>query len=533
MAPVASAATGDISTFAGNGTDGHSGDSGLATSAAMRDPLGVAVALDGDRYIVDYGSHRVRKVTAAGVISTFAGTGSLGFSGNEGGDQRAAGPAGRRGDRRGRQRLHRRLRQLAGPRIARRDHQHLRRQLRLGVLRRRRLATSARLQAPFGLDVDSSGNLYIADFNHTVRRVTPAGTISTVAGTGTSGSSGDGGPATSARLNGPADVVTDSAGNLYITEYSDTGWKVNTSGTITRFAGTDRGYHGQRWPGHFRAGQRTMGRGGRHQRQRLHHRDRGPRRAQGQLAGDDLNGRGDGDSRLPGRRRPGDQRAPEWARRVRHRANGDAVIADYANHRARRIEASHPRRADADRYLSGVARQRQHRAGDRHRRVGVNRNPLLELELYDIGGHGHRRRPRLDRHRGLCGGRLRRAFWATATNAAGTSTCSSTSVTYVEDSIAPAGPVVFRRRPPGLGSLAVVVVHRRRRRDTRVPPGPRRHHDFELGDLHEPALVRPDRPAGRHLHALAACPRRRGNTSTVTTSSYVLDTTAPARPASA
>ena len=66
----------------------------------------------------------------------------------------------------------------------------------------------------------SSGNLYIADFNHTVRRVTPAGIISTVAGTGISGSSGDGGPATSARLNGPADVVTDSAGNLYIAEYS-------------------------------------------------------------------------------------------------------------------------------------------------------------------------------------------------------------------------------------------------------------------------------------------------------------------------
>ena len=115
VAPVASAATGDISTFAGNGTDSHSGDSGLATSAAMRDPLGVAVAPSGDRYIVDYGSHRVRKVTAAGVISTFAGTGSSGFSGNEAGDQRAAGPAGRRGDRRGRQRLHRRLRQLAGP----------------------------------------------------------------------------------------------------------------------------------------------------------------------------------------------------------------------------------------------------------------------------------------------------------------------------------------------------------------------------------------------------------------------------------
>src|SRR5215213_9541190 len=78
------AATGDISTVAGNGVSADSGDGGLATSASMRSPLGVAVAPNGDRYIPDYGSHKVRKVTAAGVITTFAGNGTAGLSGDGG-----------------------------------------------------------------------------------------------------------------------------------------------------------------------------------------------------------------------------------------------------------------------------------------------------------------------------------------------------------------------------------------------------------------------------------------------------------------
>src|SRR5215208_856543 len=121
-APVAMAATGDISTVAGSGIDGDFGDGGVATSAAIRDPLDVAVAANGDRYIVDYGSNKVRKVTAAGIISTFAGNGTAGLSGDGG------------------------------------------------------AATSARLNQPADVGIDSAGNVYIADAgNARVRRVTPGG----------------------------------------------------------------------------------------------------------------------------------------------------------------------------------------------------------------------------------------------------------------------------------------------------------------------------------------------------------------------
>src|SRR5215208_4674453 len=146
---MAMAAIGDISTVAGSGIDGDFGDGGVATSAAIRDPLGVAVAANGDRYIVDYGSNKVRKVTAAGVISTFAGTGTAGLSGDGG------------------------------------------------------AATSARLNAPADVAIDAAGNVYIADSgNSRIRKVTPAGIISTYAGT-ISGYSGDGGQASVARLTSP------------------------------------------------------------------------------------------------------------------------------------------------------------------------------------------------------------------------------------------------------------------------------------------------------------------------------------------
>ena len=188
---------GTISTVAGTGTSGYSGDGGPATSAQLHYPSGVAVDSSGNLYIADSYNYRIRKVAPGGTISTLAGTGTQGYSGD------------------------------GGP------------------------ATSAKLDYPYGVAVDSSGNLYIADMrNYRVRKVAPGGTISTVAGTGTSGYSGDGGPATSAKLSYTSGVAVDSSGNLYIADEGNNRIrKVAPGGTISTVAGTGTsGYSGEGGP---------------------------------------------------------------------------------------------------------------------------------------------------------------------------------------------------------------------------------------------------------------------------------------------
>ncbi len=181
--PTASGYT--IGTVAGNGIAGSTGDNGLAASAELNGPEGVAMDSAGNLFIADYYNNRVRKVTPAGTISTVAGTGDDGFGGD------------------------------LGPAIA------------------------ARLSHPSGVAVDNAGNLFIADYmNNRIRKVTPGGTISTVAGNGTEGYNGDSIPATSAELWLPIGVAVDSAGNLFIAEL--TGYrirKVTPAGTISTVAG--------------------------------------------------------------------------------------------------------------------------------------------------------------------------------------------------------------------------------------------------------------------------------------------------------
>ncbi len=163
-------ATGLITTVAGTlGSPGSTGDGGLATSAELNNLYSVAVDSSGNIYIADTGNLAIRKVDAAtGVIDTIAGIlGSHGTTGDGG------------------------------------------------------LATGALLGAPIGVALDSSGNIYIAELdNHVIREDDAAtGIISTVVGTlGTSGATGDGGPATSANLNNPYDVAVDSLGNIYIAD---------------------------------------------------------------------------------------------------------------------------------------------------------------------------------------------------------------------------------------------------------------------------------------------------------------------------
>ena len=205
LLPLPAYAQGAISTVSGNGTSGFSGDGGSATSAQLNlgfvlfignsstnyryyssGPYGVAVDSAGNLYITDHANHCIRKVTPAGVISTVAGTGGVKGFGGDGGS-----------------------------------------------------ATYALLYYPNAVAVDSVGNLYISDFgNHRIRKVTPAGVISTVADSGSGGFSGDGGRATSAQLLYPGGVAVDSVGNLYI---GDTGndriRKVTPGGVISTVAG--------------------------------------------------------------------------------------------------------------------------------------------------------------------------------------------------------------------------------------------------------------------------------------------------------
>jgi len=183
--------SGIITTVAGNGCCGYSGDGQLATSAALTYPQGVAVDSSGNIYIADTGNNVVRKVSTSGIITTIAGRfGQVGFFGD------------------------------GGPAVA------------------------SLLYAPAGVAVDGSGNLFIADtVNNVIRKITAStGNISTVAGTTTQGFAGDGAAATMAELYLPTGVFVDASGNLFIADRGNNRIrKVSTGGTITTVAGNGTG----------------------------------------------------------------------------------------------------------------------------------------------------------------------------------------------------------------------------------------------------------------------------------------------------
>jgi trimeric autotransporter adhesin len=178
-----------ISIISGNGNYNFGGNGGPAINAQLWEPFDITLDAAGDAFISDQANQMVRKVDSNGLISTVAGNGHYGYSGD------------------------------GGP------------------------ATNASFAYPAGVATDSTGNLYVADSgNNCIRMVSPSGMITTVAGNGSSGYSGDEGPAIQASLNNPLGVTVDGAGNLFIADYQNNRIrKVSADGTITTVAGTGVG----------------------------------------------------------------------------------------------------------------------------------------------------------------------------------------------------------------------------------------------------------------------------------------------------
>jgi len=181
-----------ISTFAGTGSAGHA--EGIGSTALFNSPYGVAVDSRGNVYVADNGNHRIRKITPAGVVSTFAGTGSAGHADGTG--------------------------------------------------------TEAQFNLPYGVAVDSSGNVYVGDLdNHRIRKITPAGVVSTFAGTG-SASHADG-TGNTAQFSFPYGVAVDSSDNVYVADRGNHRIRKITPAnriedrTVSTFAGTGSAGHAE------------------------------------------------------------------------------------------------------------------------------------------------------------------------------------------------------------------------------------------------------------------------------------------------
>lgn len=175
---------GTITTIAGNGDNVYNGDNIPATDAAIYAPHCVAIDGAGNMYITDFENHRVRKVNTAGIITTIAGTGISGYDGDN------------------------------GP------------------------ATSAKINGPYGIALDTEGNIYFADdWENVVRKINGSGIITTFAGSETATTLGDGGPATAASLNHPVGIAIDGLNNVFVTVASQERKRKVNGSIITTIAG--------------------------------------------------------------------------------------------------------------------------------------------------------------------------------------------------------------------------------------------------------------------------------------------------------
>jgi uncharacterized protein (TIGR03437 family) len=257
------AVDGTLTTVAGSGQNDFSGDAGPAKLAEFSSPNAVAVDSSGDIYVADTGNHRIRHITPGGPVTTIAGTGATAgfsnapsFNGDLGPANQAIfySPQGIALDAAGN--LY----------ISDTNNHRIRKVTKNGVVNTiagngvgigntlipaqaggfsgdNGPALQAQLNNPLGIRVDPSGNIYFADYNNNrIRKITAAGMISTVAGTGTYNYSGDGGPATAATLRRPRGVALDATGNIYIADTDNNRIRmVNSAGVISTIAGSGNG----------------------------------------------------------------------------------------------------------------------------------------------------------------------------------------------------------------------------------------------------------------------------------------------------